>query len=376
MVSRMWEAVRGRAWILADADAVVAILLLTVISARNVLLDGVTVGLDAATQFYPWYSFLGETLRSGTLPGWNPHQFSGTPFAADPLSGWTYLPAMALFTLFPTVLAAKSYVFLHLLMAGLGVYALARALGMRASGALVAAVAYEFGNFLYVRNICCFAFASVMVWLPISILGAEMAIRSRRLLDRILWCALSGLAVSQMLASWLGQGSYYALLALGGYVAYRAFLFPPEHMRSVAGRVFGGVFVGASILAVGFGLAAAGLLPRLEYNALSSLAGGYERELLPTGGWDIGDWKQLIFPPSDFYAGAGVITLALAAPLIARGDAVRYGVPYFAALAVAAITLSGRGTTLVHSALYQLPLLEGLLPFRSQRFMVVFFLGA
>ena len=35
-------------------------------------------------------------------------QFGGAPFAADPQSGWTYLPAMVLFTALP-VSAAKFF---------------------------------------------------------------------------------------------------------------------------------------------------------------------------------------------------------------------------------------------------------------------------
>ena len=62
---------------------------------------GIVVGKDTITQYYPWYSYLGERLRSGDIPAWNPHQFSGAPFAGDPLSGWTYLPAMILFTILP-----------------------------------------------------------------------------------------------------------------------------------------------------------------------------------------------------------------------------------------------------------------------------------
>ena len=62
-------------------------------------------------------------------------------------------------------------------------------------------------------------------------LGAELAIRSCRWRDRGLWWGVSGLGLSQILASWLGQGSYYALLALGGYVAYRTILSPPENHR-------------------------------------------------------------------------------------------------------------------------------------------------
>ena len=379
VASRMRRATRGRETLLADVGAVVLIVFLTVFSARSVFFgETMYVGLDAATQFYPWYSLLGETLRAGEIPGWNPRQFAGAPFAADPLSGWTYLPAMVLFTLLPTVsAAAKSYAFFHLLMAGLAAFALARTLKMGTSGALVAAVAYEFGNYIFVRNTCCFAFSSVMVWLPVSILGAEMAIRSRRFLDRVLWCALSGFAMSQIFASWLGQGAYYALLVLGAYVAYRAFLFPPESAEGVPRRIFGGVFVGVLVLVFGFGFAAAGLVPRLEYNGLSTLAGGYGYDVLPTGGLGGEGWRRLILPPSDFYVGAGVVSLALCAPLLAlRRGSVRYGVPFFAGLSIVAFTLSGRGTTLIHTALYELPMLEGLLPYRSQRFMVVFFLGA
>ena len=56
---------------------------------------GIVVGKDTVTQYYPWYSYLGERLRSGDIPAWNPYQFSGASLAAEPLSGWTYLPAMA-----------------------------------------------------------------------------------------------------------------------------------------------------------------------------------------------------------------------------------------------------------------------------------------
>jgi hypothetical protein len=157
----------------ADAAGVGVILLLTAVAGWDLFAGGTLVGMDAATQFYPWYSFLGESLRSFDIPGWNPHQFSGTPFAADPLSGWGYLPAMLLFTLLPLELAAGAYLLAHLLMAGLFAYALARALGMNLAGALLAGMAYEYAGLLYVRNVCCFAYAGVVVWLPLAILGAS-----------------------------------------------------------------------------------------------------------------------------------------------------------------------------------------------------------
>lgn len=359
----------------ADLLAVSLLVALTVYAEWGLLFGGRTVvGTDAVTQYIPWYSFLGEQLRSGEIPGWNPYQLSGTPFAADPLSGWTYLPAMVLFTLLPLVSAAKVYMFLHPLLAGLGAYALARGLRINVAGALVAAVAYEYVGYIYVRNTCCFAYVSVLAWLPFAILGAELAIRSESWLRRGLWWTVSGVAISQILAAWLGQGSYYALLALGGYVAYRTLLFPPESIRSLWGHFTGLAMHGGAVLVFGFGLAAAGILPRLEYNELSNLVGGYpDEDFSLESGWSVAEWEKLFVTPGFFYAGIATLTLALVAPLISRRQ---HAVPYFAFLALFALTLSGTGYTLVHSLLYQLPNFESLQPHYPQRSLLLFYLAA
>ncbi len=114
----------------ADLIALVCIFVLTVVAGWNLVSGGVVVSKDPITQYYPWYSYLGEGLRSGDIPAWNPSQFSGAPFAGDPLSGWTYLPAMILFTILPFSVAASSFVLVHLLLAGLFTYALARVLSI------------------------------------------------------------------------------------------------------------------------------------------------------------------------------------------------------------------------------------------------------
>jgi hypothetical protein len=400
-----------------DVAAVIVLFVLTVVAAWDFLRGEIVVGPDAVMQFYPWYSFLGESLRSGDIPAWNPHQFSGTPFAADPLSGWAYLPAMLLFTLLPLVAAAKSYLLLHLLLAALFSYALARSLGMEIPGALLTAVAYGYSGFLYLSNTCCFAYPAVMSWLPLTILGTELAIRSSSWLSRCLWWGVSGLALSQVLASWLGQGSYYALLALGGYIAYRTLLSPPDdasggltQKTAVPYELLGAPFLGApsyiirlglsrgflrraglglmsrllrcalhggAVIVFGFGLAAAGVLPRLEYNALSNLAGGYsDIEVGAQVGLvelPVQDWSSLLLEPGAWYVGAPILALALLAPLVAWK---RFAVPYFAALSFGALILMGQETTPLHSALYLLPYFERLHPHDPDRVMMVFYLGA
>jgi hypothetical protein len=359
----------------ADLIALVAIFALTVVAAWDLVSGGVVVSKDPITQYYPWYSHLGERLRSGDIPAWNPAQFSGAPFAGDPLSGWTYLPAMILFTILPLSAAASSFVVLHLLLAGLFTYALARALRINVAGSMLAAVAYEFNGYVYWRNLCCSPYAQVMAWLPLAILGAELAIRSSRWLDRGLWWGVTGLALSQILAAWPGQGSYYALLALGGYVAYRSLLFPPENIRGIRGRMVGLFLHGAAVLIFGFGLASAGLLPRLEYQALSSLANGYgniEGVRAAWGGNTLDDWKRFLVPGL-VYPSLGILALALAAPLVARG---RHAVPFFVGLALCTLTLAGKDVTLLHSVLYHLlPSFDWIHPHGPERIKVILYLA-
>jgi hypothetical protein len=358
-----------------DLVAGLALVVLTVVAGWDLVIGGTVIGKDTISQFYPWYSFLGESLRSGEIPAWNPSQFAGAPFAGDPLSGWTYLPAMLLFTVMPVGAAASSYVLFHLLLAGLSTYALARALQINVAGSMLAAVGYEYTGYLYTRYICCSAYVGVSAWLPLAILGAELAIRSPRWLDRAAWWGLSGLAISQMLAAWLGQGSYYALLALGGYVAYRTLLFPPDNIRGAWGRASGLFIHGGAVLLFGFGLAAAGILPRLEYQSVSNLAEGYagigQAEAM-YGGWELANWGKLLVPGIN-YAGLPTLALALAAPFIARG---RHAVPYFVVLSVCALTLSGHEITLLHSTFYDLlPGFEWIHPHGPERVKVVLYLG-
>ena len=64
---------------------------------------------------------------------------------------------------------------------------------------------------------------------PVALLGASVAILRQDWLWRGLGWALAGLALSQGLAAWLGQGAYYLLLALGAFIAY-------DSIRQVVGQ--------------------------------------------------------------------------------------------------------------------------------------------
>ncbi|MBA2362421.1 MAG: YfhO family protein [Chloroflexia bacterium] len=123
---------------------------------------------------------------------------------------------------------------------------------------------------------------------------------------------------------------------------------------------------------IGAALAAAGMLPRLENNALSNLAGGYvggKSGGSDAGGWAITQQWGSVLDRGDWQTGGAVLLLALLAPLTAR---VRYQVPYLATLALGALALSAQEATLLHRLAYLfLPGFERLHPHVPQRIWIL-----
>ncbi len=62
----------------------------------------------------------GAALADGHVPLWNPFEMSGTPFAADPQSGWLSLPTMATSWVFGCGGGLRALIVLNPILAGLG----------------------------------------------------------------------------------------------------------------------------------------------------------------------------------------------------------------------------------------------------------------
>jgi len=360
------------------ADAVAVLTLLALIGGiawERLHAARILVRLDTMTFFLPMYAFLGERLRSGDIPGWNPHQFAGMPFAGDPESGWMYLPAMLLFTLLPPVAAFTALVVVHLALGGLATYAFARSLGLVALPALVAATAFAFSAFAEF-SACCTVFAQLTAWLPLALLGVERMVRAGSPLGRAGWWCLTGLAISQMIAGWFGQGAYYGLLTVGGFLAYRTLIAPPHRIQT---RLANLLLHGVASLALGLGLAAAGILPRLDALSRSTLAGGDYRAFAPYAAQP-SDWSlatvlnqilSLDAAEMRFYAGGATVALAVVAlPLIGR----RYCAPFFAFTAVIAVVLAASPTPL-HHVFYLLPRFQLIHEHHSYRVLTIVYLA-
>lgn len=293
--------------------------------------------VDLLQQLVPYYGFLGEQLRAFNIPGWNPHQLSGLPFAGDPLSGWTQWPVMVLFTIFSPATAMKLLVSFNLIYAALSTYIYARVIGLAIPSSIAAASMYGGGTiFVTFNSYCCNIMGNYATWVPTALLGIELAARCRRPLGRISGALLGGIGLSQMLGAWTGQGTYYAVLLVGGYGIYRLLISPPNGLE-IRDRVLNLVRAGAFVAVSGFGLAAAGLLPRIDVSRITNLSGGHYEDLVGATaepGWRmdqaLNNLLNADFVSRRVYVGTAIVVLALIAPFLVRR---KFAAPFFLAVA-------------------------------------------
>ncbi len=102
---------------------------------------------DDLTQNYPLRVLVGEVLRSGHLPGWNPFIWSGTPL----LAGWNagaLFPGTWLFAVLPAAAAWTANLVGTAAIAGVGVHALTRRLGCAPLASCCAGLAFADTGFM------------------------------------------------------------------------------------------------------------------------------------------------------------------------------------------------------------------------------------
>lgn len=164
---------------------------------------------DGALQFYGWRDLVFEAHRNGKQPFWNPYQLAGTPLLANSQSAGYYPLHILIGKLgIPTGTAIVFLAWLHLSVAGLGLFALARRLGAGIEGATLGAVGLALSPFAISWS----ALASVMTtcaWIPV-LLAAQLA-----LIQRPSWrtaLAVTGSAVMLLTGGHL-QFVFYGLFA-------------------------------------------------------------------------------------------------------------------------------------------------------------------
>jgi hypothetical protein len=359
-----------------DVAALAGIALLTVLLFwTRVRLDPTFFNGDIVSYYLPFYTVLGEHLRAGQAPGWNPAMFSGVSLVGSPQSGWGYLPVMLLFVFLKPLTAYQGLIFGHLLLAGVATYLFARKIGMGPAGAATAAIAYETGPLWYFAKIDTVRFL-LSPWIPLGLLAVEMAVDSRRWSSRVLWWGLTGVVISQMITGYLGKGMYYGLLTIGVYLAYRTVL-SPGRTASVRQRLAGLAISGPAMLALGFGLTAYALLPRLDLISRTNLAGGNYEAVAPEAvnapSWTVpvALFNILNVTGLKYYIGGATFALAIAGLVLARR---RYHALFFALFSLGVLTLT-LGPTPFQSLMYLLPKFKVIHEHVPSRILVIFNIG-
>ena len=121
---------------------------------------------DMVDCFYPWRFHIGECLRNGIFPFWDPYQDLGYPEFANPSSGVWYPMVWLIGSTVGYNLYTISLEFVvHVFFAGVGMYLLAQTLKMARPIAVIAAVSYMLCG-VFIGNAQHLPYVIGAAWLP------------------------------------------------------------------------------------------------------------------------------------------------------------------------------------------------------------------
>jgi hypothetical protein len=243
-------------------------------------------GGDLASFLYPTYRFAAHSLRSGTIPLWNPYLYGGSSFVGDIQAGFLYPINLLAFALVPVsyrtleILSA-----FHFFLAGAFMYLCIRHSArepLNPWAGVAGGVAFAFSD-LFIIHFGNLNLIAVTAWLPLVFL-----LYHRAMVDRRLGLAAgAGIALGVAFLAGHFQPFLFIMLFLGLYFLYRARLTyrKSDGLRSLAFPLAVLILTAA----VALGIAAPILLPSLEMSQHTirssvnyELAGEYS---LPPAKW-------------------------------------------------------------------------------------------
>lgn len=163
---------------------------------------------DPVRQQIPWRKIAIDQWKKGTIPSWNPYNFSGSPILANIQAAALY-PLNILFLIFPFIDAWTMLIMLQPLLAGLFMYWYLRSLKLRYIASLLGAIAWSFSGF----NVAWLTWGTmghVALWLPLALLSIDKS-----------WYFL--LIFSLLFQSFAGhaQISLYFMIVVFAYAVFR-----------------------------------------------------------------------------------------------------------------------------------------------------------
>jgi len=139
---------------------------------------------DLAPYFIPPRFFWVESIKQGSFPLWNPYQFSGHPFFANPQHALLY-PLNSLFFLLPFDMAFNAIIILHFFLGGLFTYLFLRDLKVNPTGSLISGLIFMLSGYLLsVHSLLTILLSST--WTPLIMMFFRRAINGQGFKNEIL----------------------------------------------------------------------------------------------------------------------------------------------------------------------------------------------
>jgi len=138
---------------------------------------------DSYFYFYPYWTMATEAFREGRLPLWNPDLFMGTPLLANSQVGYFYPLNWPLWKFLEPPYAVTATIILHVLIAGLGTYHVAKkAFNLSFRASILAGVFFALSGFMtaQVEHVNQAQGLAYMPWLIAVCTGWASAVKSRQ----------------------------------------------------------------------------------------------------------------------------------------------------------------------------------------------------
>ena len=307
---------------------------------------------DLTITHWPAFAYARDQLAStGQIPLWRTSILSGTPFAADPLSGMFYPPHwLALVPGLPLSLVFNGLMLLHLSLAAVAMYIMLRGWQVGRAGSIAAAIAFAAAPKIVAHmGVGHVTLVEAWAWLPLVIAGLRDDVSSApKVRMRVVW---SGVALAMCLLADARMAVYALALALT-YLLFRDAHRARTSWLKLIGR-------GAIILVAAAALSAVAWLPALTLTsdtARSSLSLAEASAQLLDPAYRLG---SVIADRSGAaerttYLGLVVLVLAAAGVKLAHRSRPRT-VGWLVVLIAAAATVALGVNTPVYGWLYRLP---------------------
>ena len=227
---------------------------------REIILGGhYLIGDDFIGFYLGMKKFLYDELWAHhTIPFWNPYLFGGMPFWAH-FESTIFYPLGLLFWFITPAKAYGYTMFIHLILAGVFMYALARSFGMGRAGSFVAAAVFTCNGFvtalLYLGHMCPI---QSYIWLPLVIYLLNRAITSKTPYFHV---SMAGAIWGVQILAGAPQDAFYTFLASMFFLACS--INTKDNIRSF-GNIPKLCIIAIVLFIVGAGLASIQIVPAFE----------------------------------------------------------------------------------------------------------------